>query len=101
MKKYPSLLNDLAHLQEELILNPKSGVSLGGNAYKIRLQIKSKGHGKSGGARVISYLETEIIGQLNYTEKETTVNLVTIYDKGNIETLTDKELKGLISSIHD
>jgi hypothetical protein len=68
------------------------------NVYKIRLQIKSKGKGKSGGARVISLVETEMIGLLNLNNGETIVKLVTIYDKGTIATLSDKELKSLVSS---
>ncbi len=35
--------------------NPTSGTSLGHNLYKIRLAIASKGKGKSGGARVITF----------------------------------------------
>ena len=64
IKKYPAVINDLEYLQAELIKNPKSGTSLGNNVYKIRLKITNKGKGKSGGARVISYLEKEIIGVL-------------------------------------
>ena len=42
--------------------------------YKIRLAVKSKGKGKSGGFRVITYLLTE-------TEEGTETYLITIYDK--------------------
>lgn len=99
IKKYPSVIKDLEHLQAELIKNPKSGTSLGSNAYKIRLKITSKGKGKSGGARVISYLEKEIIGVLEIKEAQTVVNLITIYDKAEKETITDSELRELIKSI--
>ena len=47
MKKYPSLLNDLAKLQTELIEHPKLGTPLGGNTYKIRMQIKTKARVKA------------------------------------------------------
>ena len=59
IKKYPSLKQELLELNEILILNPTAGTSLGNNAYKIRVAIKSKGTGKSGGARVITYVITE------------------------------------------
>jgi hypothetical protein len=52
-KKYPSLKSEIALLSEGLAANPTMGVSLKNNFFKIRLSIKSKGKGKSGGARVI------------------------------------------------
>lgn len=59
IKKYPSLKQELKQLNTNLLSNPAIGTSLGNNAYKIRIAIKSKGVGKSGGARVITYLITE------------------------------------------
>lgn len=53
-KKYPSLKNDIKYLAEQLSENPKQGTPLGKDTYKIRLAIKSKAQGKSGGARVIT-----------------------------------------------
>ncbi|MGE0634857.1 MAG: hypothetical protein AB7G44_08875 [Bacteroidia bacterium] len=99
LKKYPSLIKDLAQLQNSLIANPTLGTPLGNNAYKIRLAIKSKGKGKSGGARVISFLENEVIGFIEKSEKLTVVNLVTIYDKSQTASISDKELKELIANI--
>ena len=54
-KKYPSLKSDLQSLIEILAENPATGTNLGHNLYKIRLAISSKGKGKSGGARVITF----------------------------------------------
>ena len=101
LKKYPSLSKDLSNLESELIKNPKLGTALGNNVYKIRLKISSKGKGKSGGARVISFLESELVGQVGITEKEITVNLLTIYDKSETAAITDKELKELIKALHE
>ncbi len=56
IKKFPSLKQELAHLNTTLDKDPETGTSLGNNAYKIRIAIKSKGKGKSGGARVINKL---------------------------------------------
>ena len=99
IKKYKSFLNDLSELQTKLLGNPEAGTSLGNNVYKIRLRIKSKGKGKSGGARVISYLEKNLIGIVEIEEEKITVNLITVYDKSDRENITDAELKDLIESL--
>ncbi|HEX8315956.1 MAG TPA: hypothetical protein VF609_13235 [Flavisolibacter sp.] len=91
---------DLLKLEKELLANPKQGTALGHNAYKIRLKISSKGKGKSGGARVISVVETILIGEVSQTEEEITVNLIAIYDKADTATISDKELKELIKAFH-
>jgi len=56
-KKYPSLKKDLAPLIEKLKDRPEQGKHLGNHFYKIRLAITSKGKGKSGGARIITYVK--------------------------------------------
>lgn len=81
-KKYPSLKEDFAELVEELAQNPSIGIPLGDNCYKIRMAITSKGKGKSGGARVITCVR--ILRQ--------TVYLIAIYDKSDMENITDSEL---------
>ncbi len=96
LKKYPSLSKDLLTLENELASNPKIGSPLGQNIYKIRLKISSKGKGKSGGARVISLVETILVGDVAIKDKEITVNLIPIYDKADTKTINDKELKELI-----
>jgi len=52
IKKFPSLKQELADLNIALATNPETGVALGNDTHKIRLAIKSKGKGKSGGGRV-------------------------------------------------
>jgi hypothetical protein len=81
-KKYPSLKNDLTFLIGTLEVNPETGISLGNNFYKVRLKITSKGQGKSGGARVITYLK--VIKNVVY--------LSFIFDKSEKSNITDKEL---------
>jgi mRNA-degrading endonuclease RelE of RelBE toxin-antitoxin system len=88
-KKFPSLKNEFANLIIEVIKDPEMGSFIGNNCYKIRLAISSKGKGKSGGARVITYL---------YIETET-VYLLTIYDKAEKEDLKPNELKEMIYSL--
>ncbi len=87
MKKYPSLKNELIQLVEELEVQPNQGISIGGNCYKIRLAIASKGKGKSGGARVIT----------NFVINNNTVYLLSIYDKSEKDNLTDTELAALLA----
>jgi hypothetical protein len=98
LKKYPSLKNDLLKLEQALIDEPKQGTSLGNNTYKIRLKIASKG--KGGGTRVISLVETVLIGEVKVKEEEITVNLLTIYDKADTANITDKDLKDLIKTFY-
>jgi mRNA-degrading endonuclease RelE of RelBE toxin-antitoxin system len=57
LKKYPSLPSDLQKLKTDLDIDPQTGVPLGKDCYKIRISIASKGKGKSGGARVITYVK--------------------------------------------
>jgi hypothetical protein len=85
-KKYPSLKTELAELFTELEENPTTGTPLGNDIYKIRLAIASKSKGKSGGARVLSFVKVT----------QTTVLLFSIYNKGEIDNITDKEIKELI-----
>lgn len=87
-KKYPSLKTELAELFTELEETPTIGTPLGNNIYKIRLAIASKNKGKSGGARVLSFIKVT----------QTTVLLFSIYSKGAIDNLTDKEIKELIKA---
>jgi mRNA-degrading endonuclease RelE of RelBE toxin-antitoxin system len=100
IKRYPSFLKDLSLLEKDLLKNPKMGTSLGNGTYKIRLKISSKGRGKSGEARLISLLETSFITEVLKTEDEITVNLLYVYDKSDMETLTDRELKDLIAAFY-
>ena len=89
IKKFPSLKSELAELSEILSKKPETGTSLGNNTYKIRIAIKSKGKGKRGGARIITYLITE--------QKE--IYLLTIYDKSDMDTITDDVLRKIIASL--
>lgn len=55
-KKHKSVLHDIAALSIELKKNPTTGTDLGQGIYKIRLSISGTNKGKSGGARVITYV---------------------------------------------
>ena len=85
-KKYPSLKKELAELFIQLEENPTLGTPLGNEIYKIRLAVASKNRGKSGGARVLSFVKIE----------HTTVLLFAIFSKGEVDNHTDNEIKVLI-----
>jgi hypothetical protein len=95
LKKYPSLKADLATLEAQLLAKPDSGTPLGQNAYKIRLAIQSKGRGKSGGARIITHLETLVLRD----ETDQTVSLLYIYDKADTASISQRELEDLIRNL--
>lgn len=88
-KKYPSLKSDLFDLILSLKENPEQGVALGKGCFKIRISIQSKGKGKSGGARIIT----------NLVLIRETIYLLAIYDKSEKESLTNSELKELLTYI--
>ena len=88
-KKYRSFKEDLEILQNELQRNPYSGIDLGNGLRKVRMAIKSKGRGKSHGARVITYL-------LLVSEEESEINLLTIYDKAERENISRNEIEAIM-----
>ena len=89
IKKFPSLKQEMADLSTTLEKAPETGTPLGNDTYKIRVAIKSKGKGKSGGARIITYVVTN--------NKE--VYLLTIYDKSEFDTVDDKTIKNIIKTL--
>lgn len=89
IKKYPSLKSELFELIQLLKNSPTQGTPLGKNCFKIRIPIKSKGKGKSGGARVIA--------NIVYTAE--TVYLLSIYDKAEKAGLSNSELIELLRDI--
>jgi len=101
LKKFYSLNKELVQLEAELKDNPRLGKSIGQDSYKIRLAVKSKGKGKSGGLRIISHLDTEIIGLIEKEEDTIFVNLISIYDKSETASISSKELQNLIAGLQN
>ncbi len=89
VKKYQSLKEEYRALYQSLENDALQGIAIGNNCYKIRLSIRSKNIGKSGGARVITHVK--IIKQ--------TVYLLSIYDKSEQSTIADKEIAERIKRI--
>lgn len=92
-KKYVSFAEDLSELQDRLKENPYEGIDLGNGIRKIRMRIVSKGKGKSGGARVISFIVA--------VSEDVEVTLLTIYDKSEQGNISDKAIKQLVAGLKD
>lgn len=92
-KKYPSLKEDYASFLNSLQVDPLQGVDLGNGVRKIRFAIKSKAKGKSGGARAITYNVEEA------ADETFLVTLLTIYDKSEIENVSDGYIRQLVATI--
>ncbi|WP_245447052.1 type II toxin-antitoxin system RelE/ParE family toxin [Mucilaginibacter celer] len=69
--------------------DPKAGIALGNNCYKIRLAITSKNKGKSGGARIITHVQ--VINEVVY--------LLSAYDKSDLDNISDSELLSRIKDL--
>lgn len=91
VKKYKTLGTNLAILEKDLLKNPRFGDSYGGNIYKVRVADESKGKGKSGGFRVITYLIEE---NSDYID----IHLITIFDKSEEESISKDDIKKIIKS---
>ena len=85
-KKYKKIKFDLQNLKEELITNPKAGILLQHNCYKIRVANSSIPTGKSGGFRVVYY----------FVDENDRVYLMSIYSKTQKENLSESELLELL-----
>lgn len=89
LKKYASLSGELRELNDQLLSNPTLGTPIGHGCYKVRLAIASKGKGKSGGARVITYVQ--VVGE--------TIFLLAIYDKSEQASISDQQVRELLSDL--
>ena len=81
-KKYRKVTEDLKILEAQLEKDPKSGIELGNNCYKICLRNSSVPTGKSGGFRVIYY----------YIDDENNLYLMAMYSKSELENISDDKL---------
>lgn len=88
-KKYPSLNTEFGELIKSLKQNPELGTPIGNHCFKVRIKIASKGKGKSGGGRVITHVH--IINEIVY--------LLTVYDKSELENISDKDLEILLKNL--
>ena len=90
-KRYRSLPDDVKKLLASLVENPEQGVELHNGLRKVRISFASKGHGKRGGGRVII--------QLAVTED--CLTFVYIYDKSDMDNVSDKFLDQVIIDVEE
>ncbi|TAE04448.1 MAG: hypothetical protein EAZ97_00230 [Bacteroidetes bacterium] len=88
-KKYKSLGKDMEKLFKDLSENPHLGVDLGNNTFKIRLAVKSKGKGKSGGLRIIDHV----------IDSQELIYLLSIYDKSDIESVHTAIIRAYVDDL--
>lgn len=88
-RKFKSFKTELTEMFDSLEVDPTQGTALGNDCYKIRVAIKSKGKGKSGCARAITY----VIAVREH------VYLLTVFDKSEKDNISDKELQELLKII--
>ena len=88
-KKHVSLKKDFITLLTNLKQNALMGVSIGNDCYKIRLAITSKNKGKSGGARIVTYVQ--IVNESIY--------LLSIYDKSDQSTISDDDILSRLKNL--
>jgi len=62
------------------------GIKIHENIYKVRIKNSNKSVGKSGGYRLISYIEIS----------ENRINLLYIYDKSDLSNISDKQLDKIV-----
>ena len=85
-KRYRHIKEDVKKLTTELQENPKAGIALQRNCYKIRLANSSVPTGKSGGFRTIYY----------FLDAHKHVYLMAIYSKTQKENISESELLALM-----
>ena len=91
-KKYPSFKQDYKEFLESIKNNPLQGDEITKNIRKIRMAIKSKGKGKSGGARVITFnILTDI--------ENGHVFFLLLYDKEDASTVKVNVVKQLVCDL--
>ena len=91
-KKYPSFKQDYKDFLDSIKENPLQGDEITKNIRKIRMAIKSKGKGKSGGARVVTF------NVLTNTEKGQVVFLL-LYDKEDASTVKVNVVKQFVQDL--
>lgn len=89
-KKYRSFNADYQTLLDGLSKNPNMGIDLGGGYRKVRMAISSKGKGKSGGCRVITF---------NMVERNGCLYLIYAYDKSDYDNVEIDVIKELVAEM--
>jgi len=86
-KKYKNIFRDLNELNRTLQNNPRAGIPLGNNCFKIRLGNSSVPTGKSGGFRIIYY----------FLSNDRIIFLMTIFSKSDQNNISDKKIGQILN----
>jgi mRNA-degrading endonuclease RelE of RelBE toxin-antitoxin system len=89
LKKYPSFAKSIEKLHSDLLLVPRLGTPYGNKIYKIRVADESKGKGKSGGFRVITYVIDE-------RQDGTDIYVITVFSKSEEASIKKEDVKRLL-----
>ena len=92
-KKYASFEQDYMQLLEDLRSNPFMGTPVGEGVRKVRMTISSKGKGKSGGARILTYSVNK------ESDEDIKLTLLSIYDKSKISNVSDEYISFLVKEL--
>lgn len=92
-KRYRSIKKDLSDFLKSLNENPLQGTEIAPRIYKMRMAISSKGKGKSGGARIITY------NNILLSEKDGTIYLLIIYDKSEASNIKIDVIKAIVKEL--
>lgn len=91
-KRYRSIAEDFKKFAKSLEDNPYQGDELAPGVRKIRMAITSKGKGKAGGARVITYT-------VAVSEESGEIYLIDLYDKSDYSTVLVSVIKDKIERL--
>ncbi|MFH1005613.1 MAG: type II toxin-antitoxin system RelE/ParE family toxin [Bacteroidota bacterium] len=85
-KKYRNIENDIDDFLDNIDDLKDLGIPLGHNIYKARIKNTDNNKGKSGGYRLITYLQL----------KENELTLIYIYSKSELENISESVLDNII-----
>jgi len=88
-KRFKNIENDYNKFIDSIKTIDNLGTDLGGGVYKVRIANSDKQTGKSSGYRLISYLKLI----------DNTLYLMYIYDKSDLDTISEKQIDTLIKKI--
>ena len=91
-KRHRSFIDDLQDFRDSILKNPYQGTELSPGIRKVRLTIGSKGRGKSGGARVITF--TYLVN-----ENDGVVILLLLYDKADASSIKMNVVRQIIKDL--
>lgn len=88
-KRFRQIDSDVNQFLHSLESVNDLGISLGDGIYKVRIANSDKNKGKSAGYRLITLLKVI----------ESHIHLIYIYDKSDLENITEKELDEMVREI--